>query len=174
MARTHRVKVRRPYISYYFEAWAYPLHPMSRIPFFGPFFTFNLGRNPRFVVNMKYIGYESTGEGCSFDSVSIPPPEDEALWDLDLGLMIDGEYLEGGDSMQVDLRCTTLRGKTQRYTTRVWPLSWSGKAALQIEYSEEEAIYSFEVKDISAPVVIALTGIFFTIVGSILGVVVSS
>ncbi|MEK7681755.1 MAG: hypothetical protein AAB369_02885 [Chloroflexota bacterium] len=164
------MEVRRPDRSYCFEVWAGPACLWSRIPFIGPFFTFNNGYNPRFTVSIKYLGYKSSDvEARAFDDVSIPSLEDEVLWALDLGLMIDGKYVEGGDVMQVDFDLTTQRHKTQRYITREWPLTRSGSAELQVQYSPGETIYSFEVKDISHVVTTMIWGVVLAILGFIVG-----
>ena len=169
MAGSHHVKLRRPDRSYCFEAWAYPSHPLSRIPLIGPYFTFNLGRNPKFVIKVKYLGYEDQDEASGYDSTMMPVPEDRVLWDLDIGMKVGGEYVEGGDETRVDLALTTLTKKTQRYVTRKWPLSREGQAELSVEHAQEEPVYSFKVKDISADMTLAI----FTIVGVIVGALVT-
>ena len=57
MPGSHNARLARPDRDHQFEVSAQPAHPLSRIPVLGPFITYNLGRNPKFNVSVKYLGY---------------------------------------------------------------------------------------------------------------------
>lgn len=167
MAGSHKVRVTGAGRNCWFEVSAKPAHLLSRVPVLGPFVTYNLGRNPRFIINVQYLGYVTRDECDTPDPTILPSLADQKLWNFDLVLHIEGDYIEGGDDLLVNLSLTTLQRKQQQYLTRVWPLTRPGRAELQIgvPHPYTEALYSFEVKDTA----VTLANAAFATVGGIIG-----
>jgi hypothetical protein len=166
MAGSHKVRVYRPDSSHWFEVSGKPAHPLSCIPVVGPFITYNLGRNPKFSVSVKYLGSDTEEGNDSFDSL-----QEAERWIFDLYLHIDGEYIQDGDILPIDLRLISDGQEQQEYVTREWPLTRPGRAELQIGAPNPytAAIYSFEVKDTTVPLFSAIIAFSAAAVGGIVG-----
>ena len=171
MAGSHNVRISANG-SHWFDVSARPSHWLSRIPLLGPFFAFNLGRNPKFIVSIEYLGYSETGSKDDFDLNVLPVAREGQPWCFDLGLQIGGNYIQGGDEFNIVLSKTPMEGKIQEHRTRQWPLTRAGIGGLEVQvgppYLDEPTIYSFEVIDRSATV----SAWIFTALGGILGVVI--
>ena len=169
MAGSHTVDLRMS--QFKFEASAKPARLLSRIPGAGPFFTYNLGRNPRFVISVKYLGYAGWLQGDIPDPKILPNEGDRELATYDLYLLIDGRPVQGdGDDLKLDLDTSKLeRQERQYYCTREWPLTRTGKAELKVDSTYEGlTLYSFEVKDTTVPLTTAILTIFGGAVGAVL------
>lgn len=95
MAGSHKVWLDGPYLHHRFEVSANPAHPLSRVPVLGSFITYNLGRNPQFIVSVKYLGYVAFERDTPDPSI-LPDPTESEGWEFDLYLEIGGELIEGG------------------------------------------------------------------------------
>lgn len=176
MAGSHKVRMTRGGSDFWFEVTAKPANLLSRIPYLGPFLAYNLGRNPRFVVEVRYLGY-ATVRLAPIGDEFIPDPnimlgsEEAPYWVFDLALHIDEDYIQHGDDLRVDLHRTTIEKREQKYVTREWPLTRPGRAELQIGSPNPyvESLYSFEVRDVSTSVAVVLLTTMVALVSGVIG-----
>ena len=165
MAGSHKVRVFKQGSGDRFEITARPEHILSRVPILGPFFTYNLGRNPRFALDVKHLGYSLSGDEDDLDQ-EIPPIE--GTWELDLVLVVDGEPMAYSEDLLIDQS-----KRKQRIVTGPWPLRRPGRAELQVGPLQLEypSLFSFEVKDITATAanwIFGLLGVAIGILGTLL------
>lgn len=140
MAGSHKVRVFKQGSGDRFEMTARPERIFSRVPILGPFFTYNLGRNPKFALDVKRLGYSLSGDEDDLDQ-EIPPTE--GAWEFDLVLVVDGEPMTSEDLLIDQSK------KKQRIVTGPWPLRRPGRAELQVGPLQLEypSLFSFEIKD---------------------------
>ena len=147
-----------------FLAKAAPASRLARIPYFGPLFTYDLGKSPMWRLTITYLGFE---DEPGVYTKEMKPPDD--TWVVDIGLMIRGEFVGSGDDLMIDIHKTALEEKVQTSTTKIF-LERGGDAQL---YVHNQTIYSFEVQDSSKMMVswvVALaTGLIMLGVGYVLG-----
>ncbi len=175
MAGSHNVLLARRHGGHQFEVSAIPAHLLSRVPVLGPTFTYNLGRNPRFTVSVKYLGHVAS-QGDDPDPHVFPNPAESGLWDFDLYLKIGGQPSGPGDDLRVDLDTAKLehnvaRSKRQLHSTTPFPLTRTGNAELMVGVPNisESSLYSFEIKDTTLMLTTVLLTAVFTTIGGILG-----
>ena len=168
MAGSHKVRVSKPGSGQQFEATVRPERIFNRVPIFGPFFTFNLGRNPRFVVVVKHLGYSPSGYGDDLIPGMVPGHDESDAWEFDLVLMVDGEPMTHSEDLLIDV--TT---KPQSILTGPWPLTQSGRAELQIGPLPTGylSLFSFEVKDNTVTAANWVFGLFTGVAGVVIGAV---
>lgn len=171
MAGSHKVKVSRPDSRDWFEVTAQPENRLSRLPVLGPFITYNLGRNPKFAVKVKHLGY---GEDPDDLDAGIQPLQSEAaLWQFDLVLMVDGQPMTHSEDLQIDLVLTGFEKKQQRWVTSPWPLTQPGRAELQIGPvgADYLTLFSFEIRDNTVTAANWIFGLFTGVAGGVIGAV---
>ena len=164
MAGSHKVRVSQGGSWHRFEVTARPERCLSRVPILGPFFTYNLGRNPRFVVEVKHLGY-SLGDEDNLDPEILPA---EGTWEFDLVLMVNGAPMTHSEDLVIDLT-----KKKQRIVTGPWPLTRPGSTELQvgplqIEYT---SLFSFEIMDNTVTAANWVFGLFIGVAGGVIGAV---
>ena len=167
MAGSHKVKVSSARSGHHLELTALPQRWFSRVPILGPFFTYNLGRNPRFVVEAEHLGYSPSGRGDDLIPEMVPGP-DAGSWELDIVLMVDGEPMTHSEDLLIDLT-----QKRQRILTGPWPLTRPGRAELQVGpmQVDYQSLFSYEVKDNTVTAANWIFGLFTGVAGGVIGAV---
>ena len=151
--------------SHFFAINARPNNFLAKIPFFGPFFAFDLGRKPRFKITVKYLGWRAPGDKSYNADVKPGGP----VYDQNIVLTIDDEPLELNDDLPIDLHQIAYQMKEFFYLTRPFFLPKGGYAQLQVGLGEYPTVYSIEIKETSNTVVVILMPILAIIVGFFLG-----
>ena len=162
MAGSHKVRVFKQGSGHRFEMTARPERILGRVPILGPFFAYNLGRNPRFAVEVKHLGFSMSGDEDDLDPEIVPA---EGTWEFDLVLMVDGAPMTHSEDLLIDLT-----KKKQRIVTGPWPLTRPGSTELQvgplqIEYT---SLFSFEIRDNTVTAANWVFGLAGVAVGAVL------
>lgn len=150
-----------------FRIDAKPAHLLSRIPFIGPFFTYNLGRNPKFELAVTYQGLLL--EHGQYNTDALPDWTDTPFWNLDIVLEIAGNVVaQVNDDLKIMVK-QVATGTKQLYVTNPMPLIQPGEAQLQVGLGYYPSAYTFEVQDISRLVTSWIVGLILTIFGGLVG-----
>ena len=145
---------------------AAPGNWLTRIPYFGPLFTYDLGKSPKWRLTVTYLGIEHKPGQYN---PKMKQAFEADTWVVDIVLAIGGEYHGSGDDLRIDIPTTVVESKAQKSSTKLF-LERSGDAQLQVHH---QTVYSFDVNDKSGTVVNWVIGfvaaLILLVVGFVLG-----
>ena len=162
MAGSHDVVIRTA-SGHCFLVKTRPARILTRIPYFGPHLTYDLGKPVRFRLAVRYLGLEKWAGDCDVGAKPV-----RLDWTEDIVLELESEPIGSGDDLKLDIEGTAFDQKPQVYLTKPFYLEGPGRAQLQIG-PPYQAAYMFEVKEASGTVVRLVVPLATALIGFVLG-----